>query len=97
LAGSPVSTFGRHRRPSTGYNSISSKPFAERLFSRHEPTDLAEKQEEEEDIGDKAVNGEETFREEDERHTTEKGFKPVFLKGLFRCVSFLACVLALFC
>jgi hypothetical protein len=24
------------------------------------------------------------FREEDERHTSEKDFKPVFLKGLFR-------------
>ena len=90
LAGSPVSTFGRHRRPSTGYNSISSKPFAERLFSRHEPADLAEKREEEE-VGDKTydtVNGEETFREEDERHTSEKSFKPVFLKGLFRYFFF---------
>jgi hypothetical protein len=86
LTGSPVNSFGRHRRPSTGYNSMSSKPLAERLFSRHEPADLAEKREEEEEIGDKIVNGEETFREEDERHTTEKGFKPVFLKGLFRYV-----------
>jgi hypothetical protein len=65
---------------------MSSKPLAERVFSRHEPADLAEKREEEEEIGDKIVNGEETFREEDERHTTEKGFKPVFLKGLFRYV-----------
>ena len=90
LAGSPVSTFGRHRRPSTGYISMSSRPLAERLFSRHEPTDLAEKrEEEEEDIGEKTLNGEETFREEDERHTSEKGFKPVFLKGLFRCAFFL--------
>ena len=95
LAGSPVSTFGRHRRPSTGYNSISSKPLAERLFSRHEPADLAEKQEEEE-VGDKTVNGEETFKEEDERHTTEKGFKPVFLKGLFRYVFIFGMCLGLF-
>jgi hypothetical protein len=89
----PISTFGRRRRPSTGYNSTSSRPFAERLFSRHEPSDLAEKREEEE-VGDKphsiTVNsqdggggGGETFREEDERHTNEKDFKPVFLKGLF--------------
>ena len=92
LTGS-IGTFGRRRRPSTGYNSISSKPFAERLFSRHEPADLSEKREED-DVGEKphkVVNGEddgagETFREEDERHTTEKDFKPVFLKGLFRCV-----------
>ena len=84
-----VGTFGRRRRPSTGYSNVSIKPLAERLFSRHEPAELAEKREEEE-VGEKphsAVNGEhdgETFREEDERHTTEKDFKPVFLKGLFR-------------
>ena len=89
----PVSTFGRRRRPSTGYSSISPKPLAERLFSKHEPTDLAEKREEEE-VGDRPRSntmncdgdgsGGETFREEDERHTAEKDFKPVFLKGLFR-------------
>ena len=97
LAGSPVSSFGRHRRPSTGYSSMSSRPLAERLFSRHEPTDLTEKrEEEEEDIADKIVNGEETFREEDERHTTEKSFKPVFLKGLFRYVFLRGVSLVLF-
>ena len=105
FSGSPIGTFGRRRRPSTGYNSLSSKPFAERLFSRHEPADLAEKHEEEE-VDDKlhnTVNGDdggdggETFREEDERHTTEKDFKPVFLKGLFRYVFFfLVCFLLLF-
>jgi hypothetical protein len=52
---------------------------------------VAEKREEEEgevegDIGDEGL--EETFKEEDERHTNEKDFKPVFLKGLFRCVIF---------
>jgi len=31
------------------------------------------------------VNGE-TYGEEGERHTNEKDFKPVFLKGLFRYV-----------
>jgi serine/threonine protein kinase KIN1/2 len=92
----PISSFGRRRRPSTGYSSLSSKPLAERLFSRHEPADLVEKREEEE-VGDKprssTLNGTnddddgETFKEEDERHTTEKDFKPVFLKGLFRYVS----------
>lgn len=97
LNSSPVGTFGRRRRPSTGYSSVSSKPLAERLFSRVEPADLVEKGEEEE-VGDKPSNtvnsegdgagdgGGETFKEEDERHTTEKDFKPVFLKGLFRCV-----------
>ena len=93
LAVSPVSTFGRHRRPSTGYNSISSKPLTERLFSRHDPADLAEKrEEEEEEISDKPRNTEETFREEDERHMSEKSFKPVFLKGLFRYALFLTCL-----
>ncbi|KAF8803991.1 Pkinase-domain-containing protein [Phlegmacium glaucopus] len=90
LTATPVGTFGRRRRPSTGYSSVSSKPLAERLFSRIEPAGLVEKREEEE-VGDKprnAVNGgddggAETFKEEDERHTTEKDFKPVFLKGLF--------------
>jgi hypothetical protein len=48
----PISGFGQRRRPSTGYNSLSSKPLAERLFSRHEPADLVEKCEEEE-VGDK--------------------------------------------
>jgi hypothetical protein len=32
--------------------------------------------------------GAEGSKEEDERHTREKDFKPVFLKGLFRCVTF---------
>jgi hypothetical protein len=66
------------------------------LFSKNEQhpsaahgEGVAEKREGEEgdvegDIGDEGL--EETFKEEDERHTSEKDFKPVFLKGLFRCV-----------
>jgi len=89
-------TIGRHRRPSTGYST--NRPLAERLFSRNDQHSspaqgegVVEKREEEEgdgegDIGDEGL--EETFREEDERHTSEKDFKPVFLKGLFRCVTF---------
>ncbi|KAH9475260.1 Protein kinase kin1 [Psilocybe cubensis] len=83
-------TIGRHRRPSTGYGS--SRPITERLFSKNEAEkDMAEKREEEEaqdggqrtgeNLGEEGM--EETFREEDERHTNEKDFKPVFLKGLF--------------
>ncbi|KDR72880.1 hypothetical protein GALMADRAFT_158535 [Galerina marginata CBS 339.88] len=86
-SGSPGGTIGRHRRPSTGYGS--GRPLAERLFSKNEPEqDMTEKREEEEAnehhdgaIGDDGA--EETFKEEDERHTSEKDFKPVFLKGLF--------------
>ena len=89
-------TIGRHRRPSTGYST--NRPLAERLFSKNDQHSspaqgegVAEKREEEEgeaegDIGDEGL--EETFKEEDERHTSEKDFKPVFLKGLFRCVAF---------
>ncbi|KAF8151789.1 hypothetical protein B0H34DRAFT_664444 [Crassisporium funariophilum] len=88
---SPGGTIGRHRRPSTGYSSTSSRPLAERLFSKNGPeNDMAEKKEEEEvnDNQQDATSGdeegpEETFKEEDERHTNEKDFKPVFLKGLF--------------
>ncbi|PPQ77800.1 hypothetical protein CVT25_015294 [Psilocybe cyanescens] len=84
-------TIGRHRRPSTGYGSSTPRPITERLFSKNDPEkDMAEKREEEEaqenqQAGDNLgeEGGEETFREEDERHTTEKDFKPVFLKGLF--------------
>ncbi|KIM44218.1 hypothetical protein M413DRAFT_376918 [Hebeloma cylindrosporum] len=84
-------TIGRHRRPSTGYSA--NRPLAERLFSKNDQhtspgqgEGVAEKREEEEediegDIGDDGL--EETFKEEDERHTNEKDFKPVFLKGLF--------------
>ncbi|KAF8907033.1 hypothetical protein CPB84DRAFT_1769316 [Gymnopilus junonius] len=86
-------TIGRHRRPSTGYGS--SRPIAERLFSKNEqqPQDpMAEKREEEIAPADRQQHGdgagiedvgEETFKEEEERHSHDKDFKPVFLKGLF--------------
>ncbi|KAF8966120.1 hypothetical protein BDZ97DRAFT_1729406 [Flammula alnicola] len=89
VGNSPGGTIGRHRRPSTGYSSGSGRPLAERLFSKAEPEpDMTEKREEEEanDIqhyGEGEEGVEETFKEEDERHTSEKDFKPVFLKGLF--------------
>lgn len=97
MGSSPGGTIGRNRRPSTGYSSSSGRPLAERLFSKGEPEpDMTEKREEEEN-GNVQQNGdgtgeegiEETFKEEDERHTSEKDFKPVFLKGLFRCVCML--------
>jgi hypothetical protein len=88
-------TMGRHRRPSTGYSGTS-RPLADRLFSRtDEANDLSEKREEEaageqrnDGNGDQTGSGdEEGFKEEDERHGHEKDFKPVFLKGLFRSVD----------
>ena len=89
-------TIGRHRRPSTGYSA--NRPLVDRLFSKNDQNPspvqgggVVEKREEEEagvegDVGGEEL--EETFKEEDERHTSEKDFKPVFLKGLFRCVTF---------
>ena len=83
-----------------------SRPFAERLFSRHESADLATNLKHKvEEVGDRPcsnmLNGQddgrgvgELFRE-DERHMAEKDFKPVFWKALFRCV-FLCVVLIYF-
>lgn len=87
-------TFGRHRRPSTGYGGVA-KPLVDRLFARPDQgQDLAEGREEEGDAEERGSGehpdhhhhqgAEETFREEDERHHNDKDFKPVFLKGLFR-------------
>ncbi|KAJ7773666.1 hypothetical protein DFH07DRAFT_990228 [Mycena maculata] len=82
-------TMGRHRRPSTGQNG-SARPKADRLFSKTEEERESEVMErpDEEDATDGEGEGEgphgpEDFRSEDERHTSEKDFKPVFLKGLF--------------
>ncbi|KAK7039387.1 Non-specific serine/threonine protein kinase [Favolaschia claudopus] len=73
-------TIGRHRRPSTGQgNGV--RPKADKLFVRDE--EVLEKTDEE-DATD--VEGEGERRDEhtdDERHTSDKDFKPVFLKGLF--------------
>lgn len=84
-------TIGRHRRPSTGYGNSSSKPLAERLFSKKDNEgEMAEKREEEEAQGQEdQEHGElgnhgDTDEERDDGHATDKDFKPVFLKGLFR-------------
>ncbi|KAJ6558293.1 hypothetical protein B0H19DRAFT_1070820 [Mycena capillaripes] len=80
-------TMGRHRRPSTGQNG--SRPKADRLFSKtEEEEEVVERPEEEaatdgEGEGTRDERAHEDFRSEDERHTNEKDFKPVFLKGLF--------------
>jgi hypothetical protein len=91
-------TIGRIRRPSTGTSGTgSTRPLAERLFATNkvnEPVsapagqatmvegDMAEKREDEEDEEGAGYAGESTDREDDERAAV----KPVFLKGLFRCV-----------
>jgi hypothetical protein len=86
---SGTGTVGRLRRPSTGYGGMAGKGLAERVFGRTQEED-----EEGAGVGGKRVpaplhtadgiSGREGFKEEDERHGSEKDFKPVFLKGLFR-------------
>jgi hypothetical protein len=82
-------TIGRHRRPSTG-QANGTRPKADRLFSKTEEEDeAAERLDEEATDGEgEGVRDGNDFRSEDERHTNEKDFKPVFLKGLFRYVFF---------
>ncbi|KAJ7689047.1 hypothetical protein B0H17DRAFT_937855 [Mycena rosella] len=82
-------TMGRHRRPSTGQNGV--RPKADRLFSKTEEEDEVPERPEEEaaatDVEDDGDGARDDFRSEDERHTSEKDFKPVFLKG---CSGFVA-------
>ena len=90
--GSPFvgGTIGRLRRPSTGFTV--KKPLADRLFSRTDEEDEGEVSSEVPRTAGAPVASSVTgagapgknFKEEDERHTSEKDFKPVFLKGLFR-------------
>ena len=73
-------TIGRHRRPSTGFG-VSTRPMGG-MFGR------TEEEEETKDLDQNdpegvTVDGE-TYGQEGDRHTSEKDFKPVFLKGLFR-------------
>ena len=83
-------TIGRLRRPSTGFTA--KKPLADRLFSRTDEEDEGEVQGEMPRTAGAPVASSVTgadasgknFKEEDQRHTSEKDFKPVFLKGLFR-------------
>jgi hypothetical protein len=84
LAATTGGTIGRHRRPSTGYSG-GVKPMVDRLFARTEEESRDKKGSEGGEIeGIQRVGREVNFKEEDERHTSEKDFKPVFLKGLFR-------------
>lgn len=60
---------------------------AERLFRRNE-AEIAEKEEEskegQEPVLESPSAGFDTEEERDDGNTTDKDFKPVFLKGLFR-------------
>jgi len=81
VGGTLGGTIGRHRRPSTGYG-MSTRPKG--VFGRTDEED--ETREQGQNGAERlTVNGE-TYGEEGERHTNEKDFKPVFLKGLFRYV-----------
>ncbi|KAG6905115.1 hypothetical protein DXG01_004778 [Tephrocybe rancida] len=73
----PGGTVGRLRRPSTGYSGR-----AERMFGRDDDGVKESREEDVEGVQEEEME-DEGFREEDERHTNEKDFKPVFLKGLF--------------
>jgi serine/threonine protein kinase KIN1/2 len=78
-----VGTIGRYRRPNTAGGS--GRPVGEKVIAK---TDEEDEGRETEPKSAEIDGGErkEAFREEDERHTNEKDFKPVFLKGLFRYV-----------
>jgi len=85
-----MATVGRHRRPSTGYGSMT-KPLADRLFGRTEhPVDVTESREEEDGGEQKSIGAnldpEDTYKEDNGGQNHDKDFKPVFLKGLFRSV-----------
>ena len=71
-------TLSRLRRPSTGYG-MSTRPKG--VFDRTEEEE--ENKALDHDVGELTVNNE-TYGEEGDRHTSEKDFKPVYLKGLFR-------------
>lgn len=75
-------TFGRHRRPSTGFSTIT-RPFGgEKLFGRTEEVDENAANDQATEHGAaKARNGKAA---PDEEVQDDKEIKPFFLKGLFR-------------
>lgn len=76
-------TIGRHRRPSTGYGT-STRPSGGLFGKTQEVEEVMEVEEGVEGANGNRNGKAENFGEEGERHTSEKDFKPVFLKGLFR-------------
>ncbi|KAG1729329.1 uncharacterized protein EDB91DRAFT_1159743 [Suillus paluster] len=68
-------TIGRHRRPSTGYGTSSGRPTGLSGFGRTEKV--------EENVEQEAVDQDESFKDGQSGHHSDKEFKPVHLKGLF--------------
>jgi hypothetical protein len=88
-----VGTLGRIRRPSTA-NPASMFKGPDRTFVPPEEQDEENAQESGVDVAPNGMNGNrQSFKDEGERHAAEKDFKPVFLKGLFRCVCCLEFIL----
>ena len=82
-------TFGRHRRPSTGFSAVV-RPFGagEKLFGRTDEVEENTANDEATEHGvPKARNGKAAH---DEEVHDDKEIKPIFLKGLFRQVKKLA-------
>ncbi|KAF7329140.1 Non-specific serine/threonine protein kinase [Mycena kentingensis (nom. inval.)] len=82
-------TIGRHRRPSTGQSGA--RPKVDRLFAKAEESRLQEQPDEEAatDIEDATPHAHEAMTSDDEGKT-DREFKPVFLKGLFRYLLVIA-------
>ena len=78
-------SLGRHRRPSTGFGSTG-RPLGDRLFGRTDEEDEYAEQDENEP-STPVPNGVEPAQEAVDHSADENQFKPVFLKGLFRCVA----------
>jgi len=79
-------TFGRHRRPSTGFSTVP-RPFGagEKLFGKTEEVEENTGNDETTEHGiPKASNGKAAL---DEEVHDDKEIKPIFLKGLFRQVK----------
>ncbi|TCD61589.1 serine/threonine-protein kinase KIN2 [Steccherinum ochraceum] len=77
-------TIGRHRRPSTGFNTGArpSTGDANRYFGRTDEVDEGAEQDESDD-GPGTANGLDSATRDDEAQGEEREFRPVFLKGLF--------------
>ncbi|EPQ53024.1 Pkinase-domain-containing protein [Gloeophyllum trabeum ATCC 11539] len=74
-------TIGRHRRPSSGFGTVSGpRPMGDRYIGR---TDEEEETQEQPNEQGEVVNGQNGLQDEEDVDGAEKEFKPVFMKGLF--------------
>ncbi|KZT30084.1 Pkinase-domain-containing protein [Neolentinus lepideus HHB14362 ss-1] len=75
-------TIGRHRRPSSGFGTVSGpRPMGDRYIGRTE-----EEEEGQDDAAEgqaEGVNGHDGINDEDDTNGDDKEYKPVFMKGLF--------------